>query len=232
MPVLLLRLKGPMQSWGTQSQFLVRETGLEPSKSGVIGLLCAALGKPRHESPDTAWPTLRELAALRMAVRVDSPGKMMRDYHTTGGRRRNERYGVISADGSALSTVVSQRYYLADAAFLVGLESDSRSLLERLHRALASPVWQLYLGRKAYVPGCPVHLADGLRDESLEDAIRGYPLLVRPKEGELVSPRVVMDSLPAEASEVRHDVPVDFFARKFSVRHVRVTLLETRETEG
>ena len=53
MNTLLLRLAGPMQSWGTQSRFTIRDTGYEPSKSGVIGLLCAALGKPRDEShPD------------------------------------------------------------------------------------------------------------------------------------------------------------------------------------
>jgi CRISPR system Cascade subunit CasD len=39
MAVLLLRLAGPMQAWGTQSRFVNRDTELEPSKSGVIGLL-------------------------------------------------------------------------------------------------------------------------------------------------------------------------------------------------
>ena len=47
MSVLLLRLAGPMQSWGVESRFTVRDTGLEPSKSGVVGLLCAALGRRR-----------------------------------------------------------------------------------------------------------------------------------------------------------------------------------------
>ena len=41
MSVLLLRLSGPMQSWGVQSRFTVRDTGLEPSKSGVVGLIAA-----------------------------------------------------------------------------------------------------------------------------------------------------------------------------------------------
>ena len=44
MSTLLLRLAGPMQSWGTDSKFDVRRTGREPSKSGVIGLVAAALG--------------------------------------------------------------------------------------------------------------------------------------------------------------------------------------------
>ena len=67
--VLLLRLAGPMQSWGTQSRFSHRDTGLEPSRSGVIGLLCAALGRPRDHSLDEFLP-------LKMAVRVDHEGRL------------------------------------------------------------------------------------------------------------------------------------------------------------
>lgn len=59
MAVLLLRLCGVMQSWGTDSRFLVRKTDPEPSKSGVVGLLCAALGRGRGED-------ISDLAALRM----------------------------------------------------------------------------------------------------------------------------------------------------------------------
>ena len=73
-----------MQAWDVQSHFTFRLTGLEPSKSGVIGLLCAALGKPRDEAPNDGFPTLKELAALKMGVRVDREGRMRRDFHTAG----------------------------------------------------------------------------------------------------------------------------------------------------
>src|SRR5581483_3790909 len=112
---LLLRLAGPMQSWGTQSRFSVRDAGTEPSKSGVIGLLCAALGRPRAAD-------LSDLVALRMGVRVERPGSVRREYQTAGGGRG---YGVARADGSPGETVLSNRYYLADADFLVGLEGDA-----------------------------------------------------------------------------------------------------------
>jgi CRISPR system Cascade subunit CasD len=223
-----------MQSWGTQSQFLIRDTGLEPSKSGVIGLLCAALGKPRQEAPGSAqrWPLLRDLTAMRMAVRVDNPGIVMRDYHTAGGSRRQDRYGVVSADGSAVSTVVSQRFYLADAAFLVGMESENMALLEKLHAALRNPVWPLSLGRKAFPPGLPVCLPDGLRHEGLLEAIGRYPSLVDRADEQTNPLRVVADASPEEASEVRYDVPVDFAARRFTVRHVKLSLLDPRNMEG
>ena len=66
MSVLLLRLAGPMQAWGTQSRFTVRDTGLEPSKSGVIGLLCAAL---RSEPARSNVCALRRAGGLRPSSR-------------------------------------------------------------------------------------------------------------------------------------------------------------------
>ena len=203
MSVLLLRLAGPMQSWGVQSRFSVRDTGLEPSKSGVVGLLCAALGRRRHEP-------VADLAALRMGVRVDREGVMARDYHTA--------LEVAKADGSRPGTVVSERYYLADAAFLVGLEGEL-ALLESLHTALDRPVWQISLGRKAFVPGESVRLLDGLLPGAgLRDALAGYPWRRTPKPipDRL---RLVLDA-EGVAGEPRPDVPLSFTERRFGVRYV------------
>ncbi len=118
MATLLMRLQGPMQSWGTTSRFDERDTQLEPSKSGVLGLVCAALGRDRSEP-------LEDLASLRMGVRVDREGIPLRDYQTATG--------VLVASGKAdpRRTVVSPRHYLADAVFLVGLEGRDQALLER-----------------------------------------------------------------------------------------------------
>jgi CRISPR system Cascade subunit CasD len=235
---LLLRLCGPMQSWGTQSRFKIRDTGLEPSKSGVVGLLCAALGWPRETD-------VTPLARLRMGVRVDREGSHARDYHTVGGaHRKGERYGVATAEGGPGGTVVSQRYYLADADFLVGLEGDA-GLLRELDAALAAPVWQLFLGRKAFVPGVPVRLPDepprgpGLQDGPLEEALRGYrwfPDPARARRGPNGRPeprpdrfRTVIELSDVErtaglafGAEVRMDQPVGpaFRDRSFTVRHV------------
>jgi len=52
MATLLIPLVGPMQSWGTRSRFDHRDTEREPSKSGVIGLVCAAIGRDRNEPID------------------------------------------------------------------------------------------------------------------------------------------------------------------------------------
>lgn len=203
MHTLLLRLTGPMQSWGVQSRFAARDTGREPSKSGVIGLLCAALGRPRAEPLD-------DLAALRMGVRVDREGHLEMDYHTA--------LEVYKAGGGTKDTEVSRRYYLADALFLVGLESEEQALLERLHHALRAPVWPLYLGRKAFVPSLPIWLPDGMRPgEALLEALQRYPYLGRGDPPERL--RLVIEDPQGEA--VRPDLPLSFAARTFAPRRAR-----------
>ncbi len=225
MSILLLRLAGPLQSWGTQSRFIDRDTGYEPSKSGVIGLLCAALGRPREEP-------VADLAALRMGVRVDRPGTLMRDFHTAGGtHRQGDVYGVAQASGG-IRSITSQRYYLADADFLVALEGQDDELLQSLDRGLAVPRWPLCLGRKACVPGVPVRLPDepplgpGVRAGELEDILRDYPWPERRYDWEPAPPsqlRLVLEAEPGEGFEVRNDVPISFRIghRRFSSRSIR-----------
>jgi CRISPR system Cascade subunit CasD len=216
MSTLLLRLAGPMQSWGTQSRFRYRDTGVEPSKSGVIGLLCAALGRPRDAA-------VADLTDLVMGVRVDREGVMQTDFHTAGGNRGDTGpgYGVARFDGSPPDTVLSYRRYLADASFLVGLEARTapdEALLRRLDDALAHPVWPLFLGRRAFVPGEPVRLPDapplgpGLRPLPLRQALVTYPWPER-YVGERDSPdvlRFVFEDLNGAGGETRLDVPVSF----------------------
>ena len=55
MSVLLVRLAGPMQSWGSQSRFSHRDTEREPTKSGVVGLLSAALGSGALSPSSSSW---------------------------------------------------------------------------------------------------------------------------------------------------------------------------------
>jgi CRISPR system Cascade subunit CasD len=213
MRTFLFRLCGPMQSWGTQSRFLVRDTGLEPSKSGVVGLICAAMGIPRSDRA-----TIAKLAALKMAVRADRPGIMRLDYHTA--------LNVIHADGSGRRTVESRRYYLADAAFLVGIEG-AEAMLDEIAGALSASRWQTFLGRKSFVPSAPLLLPPaapwngGYSEDALEPAIKDYPWLgllfdVRAHQDEL---RVVIDD--PSGSEVRDDYPLSFDPRAFSTRRVR-----------
>lgn len=237
---LLLRFAGPQQSWGMESRFTIRDSGREPSKSGVIGLLCAALGKSREETEDDDAPRLSDLASLRMGVRVDREGTLLRDYQTAGGGSwpGRPKYGVYKASGKGLGTVVSERFYLADADFLVGLEG-SLDLLMRLDRALVHPSWQLFLGRKSYVPSLPVRLPDvppwgpGLRELSLRQALSGYGhrgLQIRRPPDQI---RMVLECEFGTASnEVRNDVPLSFKPRKFTARYVQTEWIDNPASEA
>lgn len=148
MSTLLLRLAAPLQAWGTDSKFEVRRTNREPSKSGVIGLLAAALGLRRDAD-------LSELSALRFGVRVDRNGEVIKDFH------------MAKADKTSYLTY---RYYLSDAVFLVGLESEDRNFLEKIERALRNPCFPLFLGRRSCPPTLPLVL--GIREGALEIALR------------------------------------------------------------
>jgi CRISPR system Cascade subunit CasD len=205
MPTLLLRCIAPLQSWGTQSHFSVRDTGREPSKSGIVGLLCAALGRPRSAD-------VTDLTQLRMGVRVDREGTILREWQT------------------ALTTVkdnatISTRYYLNDAIFLVGLESASFEQLENFQHALRKPQWNLFLGRKSCPPAVPPFLKDGVQEDDLLSALQSYPWLGNKlsEYQRIESLRLVLED--PQGAEIRRDVPVSFADRSFQVRKVRTDFI-------
>jgi CRISPR system Cascade subunit CasD len=222
MACLLLRCVGPMQSWGSRSRFQERDTEREPTKSGIIGLLCAALGRDRAEPLD-------DLAALRMGVRVDLEGRVENDYHTA--------LDVLKANQSGTDTQISNRAYLADAAFLVGLEGEV-SLLEQLQQALKNPRWPLFLGRKSFVPGCPIYLKDGFHPEGkLEISLTNYESIApfkTPDQKKASQPlrkvRIVLESTSEIGVETRLDNPIDFrhLNRRFEQRHLKCDLIDSK----
>lgn len=181
MSTLLLRLAGPMQSWGTDSKFDVRRTQREPSKSGVIGLVAAALGVSRQDRQ-----ALATLACLRFGVRVDREGTLLRDYHTAHPEK-----------GSAY---VTNRYYLADAVFVAGLESEDGALLEKMGEALVSPAFPLYLGRRSCPPTGRIFL--GISPKPLEEALR--------ENAPDSASWLVLDAKAGEPGGLQRDVPLSF----------------------
>ncbi|MEU5314943.1 type I-E CRISPR-associated protein Cas5/CasD [Streptomyces sp. NPDC021562] len=215
MPTLLMCFDAPMQSWGTRSQFNSRDTATEPTKSGVVGLLAAALGIPKDADED-----IQHLATLRMGVRVDREGIVESDFHTV--------QNVPNTQGQQHRTAVTKRFYLADALFLVALESDDAPLLDRLHNALDRPRWPLYFGRKAFVPARPL-TSHGLPGEHqaitqrpLDEALTLHPWLENqphirtrhrpaPDEPAQTWLRTVIDAEPWILDvELRHDHPLSF----------------------
>lgn len=155
MTALLLRFAAPLQSWGTSSRFVRRNTDRAPSRSGVLGMLAAATGRRRTDP-------LEELLNLRIGVRVDQPGHVERDFQTARTR------------DAAESMPLSYRFYLADAVFAVAVEGDP-ALLSGLREALLRPVYPVFLGRKSCPPAGK--LDHGLHDGTITDVLGSAPWL-------------------------------------------------------
>lgn len=191
---VFLRLEGPLQAWGDNSKFVIRRTMDAPTKSGVIGLICCAMGVRRDAASQYPIPepfiALRDLASrlvpsqenkddrprqtilgllntLEIGVRIDRPGTRWWDYHTVGAG-----YGILTAEGKIkrtastgeYETLISRREYLCDASFLVALRG-APELINEVVRALQNPKWSVFLGRKSCPPGSPV-MAVPAADES------------------------------------------------------------------
>lgn len=189
---LFLRLEGPLQAWGNASKFVIRDTGDEPSKSAVLGMVLCAMGVARAE----ARPHLQRLNALRMGVRVDRPGVRWHDYHTVGAG-----IGMRTADGKlktgAQGTLITRRYYLADASFLVALQGEEL-LVSEAYKALADPEWPVYLGRKSCPPSVPI-----VRPKA-EDSLGGFATLKEALSSKPWRPRLahVDEAPPGECPAV------------------------------
>lgn len=211
-----------MQSWGSSSRFTRRSTEAFPTKSALVGLLAAAQGRRRVDP-------IEDLAQLRVAVRVDQPGQLLRDFHT--------------AHRGEVSMPLSDRFYWADAAFGAFIEGPDE-LIEALAQAIVRPVFPLYLGRRACPPTMPLRLA--VHDGAAWDALQATPWLAakfyqRKHHESRVSLRVVADQgiISAEVgtayqhTHTLQDVPISFDSqhRRYSLRTVEETRIEVENPE-
>jgi CRISPR system Cascade subunit CasD len=156
-----------------------------------------------------------------MGVLVEREGKLLVDYHTA--------MGAVSADGKSdeNDTIVSQRQYLCDAVFLVGLESQDESQLKAIEHHLCFPSWQPFLGRKSCPPSKPIFV--DLVPTNLQDTFNSSATLLAC--GVAASPdpyRLVIQSDDKQA-ELRLDVPINFEQRIFSVRTVKTHSVEVSD---
>ena len=176
MTTLLLRLAGPIQSWGDASRFTQRRTSPHPTKSGVLGLLAAAQGRRRIDP-------IEDLAELWFGVRVDQSGQLMRDFQTS---RSLDAKDVMP---------LAMKYYLSDASFLAAVTGETE-LVEGLAEAVKAPTFPLYLGRRSCAPARPVFHsvteADG--ETALRSAPWGAADWYRRQQGQEVNLELVTDA--------------------------------------
>lgn len=230
---LALRLEGPLQSWGFDSQYNRRNTGLMPTKSAVAGMCCAALGFPRGSDQEKTFlesfqnVRMTAIAIPRNGTKKELPVRRLQDYHTVGGgydpNNPNERGSItVSAEdskpraknGQSLA-VLTHRQYLTDASFGVLLEGDVTPL-KQIADALENPVWGIWLGRKTCIPTAPV-LA-GLREDR-DEALKLIPI-DKPLESYI---RQIEVENFADGKDSLPDVPVSFATekRQFAPRRVK-----------
>lgn len=159
---LIVRLYGPLASWGGIAVGQYRPAENHPSMSGVLGLVAAALGVRREDAVEQA--ALRE--SYQMAALVHAEGTLLRDYHTTQvpsatvkkrawpfATRREE----LSMPRDHLNTILSSREYYCDVLATVALwptVDDPPYSLAEIAEALRHPAFVPYLGRKS----CPLAL--------------------------------------------------------------------------
>jgi CRISPR system Cascade subunit CasD len=226
---LALLLDAPMQSWGFESRFQRRTTGLHPTKSGVIGMICAAMGLAKGSVVEQATlPRLAEVNMTSLAIprtRMNPwSGKIeeltvgrLEDFHTVKDTRRAS--GSMNPDA-----VVTHRQYLVDARYGVILEGD-RLLLEQVDSALQNPIWGLWLGRKSCIPAQPV--ARGVF-HTLSEAYQALIGNSRPNAYTTVSEAASF----TEGTDSLNDQPVCFGdgtssgpdKRQFAIRRIRVSV--------
>lgn len=219
MGTLLLRLAAPLQSWGVDSKFETRRTEREPTKSGVVGMLAAALGRSRSEP-------VNDLNSLKFGVRVDREGKFLVDFHIA---RAVESIYVKKND-----SYITYRHYLQDAVFLVGLYGRDDDFLREIEEALKNPYYPLYLGRRSCPPTLPLCL--GIRECGLLEALENEKPLVTERSGNNSDNklRIVTEAFEDEdADGTVRDLPLSFGVekREYGYRTVKLRTPYTVRTE-
>ncbi|SFM11027.1 type I-E CRISPR-associated protein Cas5/CasD [Marinobacter zhejiangensis] len=230
-PYLLLWLEAPLQSWGHDSKFGRRDSLDFPTKSGVFGLLCCALGAGGKQTERLGQWANRDMQVLAY-VPADWKGRplprqpLMRDFHMVGSGYGDRdpwqtlmipktREGKKAVGGG---TKMTYRYYLQDMAFAVAMQGP-KDELDELQRALQSPIWDLYLGRKNCVP--TEFIAQGVY-QGAEQAMNKARQLAESKNRSPVF-QVLQGEHEGEVLTL-NDVPIQFGEHKL-YRDRRVTVL-------
>ncbi len=172
---LLFRLYGLMAAWGDTAVGEYRPSRSHPSRTAVLGLLAAALGIRRDQEEDL----LALDRSAGVAVRLDLPGELLRDYHTTQvapeSKKLHYRTRSDELRSDRLHTILSQRDYRVDAGASIALyRKDGDNALEHWRHALHEPVFPPYLGRKSCPLGLPMDPTI-VRADDLKAAFDAYP---------------------------------------------------------
>lgn len=205
-----------MQSWGYSSRFNRRASASWPVKSGVVGMLCAALGIERDNEAGIA-----RLTALSMtAYTLQNSGQRLTDYHTVGGGYdpKTHRHNMSNkAGGGSPSTVLTDREYLLDCKFGILLAGETETI-EECAVAIQNPKWGIWFGRKCCLPAARIFEGTFDTEEKAKDRLVE---LAHDLRLELTSWRAVTESDTFEdGTDSLMDIPVNFATREYKTRRI------------
>jgi CRISPR system Cascade subunit CasD len=231
---VFLRLEGPMQSWGNRVRGpngAHRSTHTRPTKSGVIGLVANALGRDFSDCiSDLAALSFGVRADAPGVLEVDYhtsgagtfpllPGEAYRNRKWTRRLRSGQMVlgeheyaaaanvtwdpNTVSLVADAGNVVVTHDWYLADASFLAVLLGPS-ALIDEIAEALAKPRRPMYLGRRAFLPSCPILAGTA----NLSDPIAALAVPVRAQRSRPGPMRAWIEPTPHCAGVAAEAIPV------------------------
>lgn len=237
-PYLLLWFEAPLQSWGADSKFGRRDTLKFPTKSGVLGLLCSALGAGGKQIE-----LLSRLAPLDMQIisyrKTNAKGyiqdkqPLMRDFQMVGaGYDLSDPWQKLlepyKADGKPRTSggggaKMTYRYYLQDAVFAVALQVPKEMEIQ-ISQALQNPNWDIYLGRKNCIPTEMVFQG---QFAELKEAFDKASIIAKSK-ALFEEFRVMQGAQEGDEVYTLNDVPIQFGEHK-QYRDRQVTVRHTAE---
>lgn len=148
---LILKLQGPMQSWGAHTYEDYRPTNGFPTRSAILGMIAACMGIDRGDEARQMALSNGLLVAVRQDVGKGEnktlPVIRLTDFHTVEKARK--------VDGKEnKNPVVSRREYLCDASFTVGITiTDTADFsYDQIEKKLKTPAYTPFLGRRS----CPI----------------------------------------------------------------------------
>ncbi|AUI88996.1 type I-E CRISPR-associated protein Cas5/CasD (plasmid) [Vibrio azureus] len=234
-PYILMWLEGPLQSWGYDSRYGRRDTLSFPTKSGVLGIVCAALGAGGEQKDLLA--KLAELDMQILAFPMKREGKVpslpvsLQDFQMVGSGYDDKdpwqsllipktSQGKKAVGGG---TKMTYRHYIQDMAYAVMLEVPV-DMAPIISNALVAPVWDLSLGRKSCVP--TEFIYQGTHKTALE--CEQQALFLAETKGRGLAFVVKQGAVEGDELLTLNDVPLQFGENK-RYRDRQVTLIYPEE---
>lgn len=239
MMTLLLWLEAPLQSWGYDSRYNRRDTLTFPTRSGILGLLCCAMGRGGEQKKwlETMRPYGQTILSFprcyKNSVKIQP---LLRDFHMVGSAYdKNDTWQDMlipkKSDGGrpvGSGAILTHRYYIQDMAFACLLEIPD-DLAGEIRIGLETPVWQIYLGRKNCIPTAPVYRGFWDSEKEAEDEA----MKLAKEFGRRLSTKILHGEHHDEDGEViiLNDVPLSFgLYKRYTDR--KVTIIDMQKDNG